>query len=156
MEFGLFMANMKSRLWNWLRPPEQINTEKKLVESRVKETPWVNHVNGRCKVNTNNIYYYYTNRSKCYFKTPRGRRPIKLTASEGLRIITLKKRGFSIDEIYDAYAWYYDVNVSTLKNWLDKYNLGLMDIALDWIITNDIECQGKSPTQYLHKYVGDL
>ena len=89
--------------------------------------------------NNTNIYFYYTQYDRLYFKTPSGRSPLKITARESVRIVELYKRDIPINDIYIKMDFYHEIGISTLKQWLKQYDKGLMDVALSWICDNHID-----------------
>ena len=59
--------------------------------------------------NNTNIYFYYTQYDRLYFKTPSGRSPLKITARESVRIVEFEfvavsifPRFFESTNSYDA------------------------------------------------------
>lgn len=99
-----------------------------------KETP-----KRRKHENNTNIYYYYTQYDRLYFKTQSGRSPLRITARESVRIVELYKRGVPIEDIFSKMEFYHEIGISTLKQWLKQYDKGLMDVALSWICDNHID-----------------
>ena len=93
----------------------------------------------RRHTNDTNIYYYYTQYDRLYFKTQSGRSPLRITAKESVRIVELYKRGEDIIEIFTKMDFYHEIGISTLKQWLKQYDKGLMDVALSWICDNHID-----------------
>ena len=89
--------------------------------------------------NNTNIYFYYTQYDRLYFKTHSGRSPLKINARESVRIGELYKRDISINDIYIKMDFYHEIGISTLKQWLKQYDKGLMDVALSWICDNHID-----------------
>lgn len=112
--------------------------EKKEEETTTTSSKATYHLN-KPNVNDNNIYFYYTNHNRLYFKTKQGRRPLKVTAKESVKIVELYKRGSTCEEIYNSIDFYHNIKINTLKHWLIQYDKGLMDIALSWICDNHVD-----------------
>lgn len=132
--FGVNPVYLQNELNKEMR---SIQPENNLPE---KEKPKIIYQKHRkAKVNNHVAYHYYTAQDRRYFKTPRGKRPIKITATEAIVIITYLQHNHSIEDIYESIDFYHDITIGTLKSWITQYNKGLMNLSISWICDNHIE-----------------
>lgn len=96
------------------------------------------------KTNTTKLYFYDT--SKKWFKTKSARHGIPLTQSEAVKIINAYRNGCDYTEIYTGMSFVNPkVNEGTIRNFINKWNYGLMDKAMRFICSR---C-GLKPVYYL-------
>ncbi len=120
---------------------KEMGAEVRSVDSlSVRDEPKIIYQRHRkAKVNNSVAYHYYTAKDRQYFKTPKGKRPIKITAREAIIILNYKSEGFSTSEIYELIDFHHPINIATLESWLRQYEKGLMDLSLSWICDNHVD-----------------
>lgn len=119
------------------KPEKKYKVNKQNVSADDRKIIYQKH--RRAKVNNHIAYHYYTAKDRQYFKTPKGKRPIKITATEAICIIQYLHTGFSIEDIYEAIDFHHTITIGTLKQWITQYEKGLMDLSLTWICKNHID-----------------
>ena len=109
------------------------------VEPPVNEmkTQAVRRDKRRVRVNNHSQYCYYERRG--YFKTKKGKRALKITATEAVDIVDCLQRGYTVDMIYKSHEWTHNISKSTVEQWVRQYHKGLMDLSLEFICNRCVD-----------------
>lgn len=127
---------MFSRIRCWW---SNLRGDNKTVDAAVKEvkTQESRQDKRRVRVNNHSQYCYYERRG--YFKTKKGKRALKITATEAVDIIDCLQRGYTVDMIYKSREWGHKVSKGTVEQWVRQYHKGLMDLALEFICNRCVD-----------------
>lgn len=81
--------------------------------------------------------YYYKPQYDIFTLPNKQGKDLKITSEEAFNIIQLHNTGYSLKEIYEQKKWTHkETTYSTIRNWWINYQLGKMDLSLDFIIRN--------------------
>ena len=123
---GYFIVSPKSS------PQDKDRKEENTLDDDVNET-----IPNTINTNRKYVLKYHYMIDKEVFRLPwKSGKGIRITADEAIQIIQYTKQGKTISEIYNLIDFKHDINMSTVENWIKKYDEGLMDMALNFILDN--------------------
>lgn len=126
---GYFIVSPKSSPYGKDQTGETVDN----VDETVDEVTTNNTDKPRSKY----VLKYHYMIDKELFRLPwKSGKGIRITADEAIQIIRYHKEGKTIPEIYKLMDFKHDINISTVENWIRKYDEGLMDMALNFILDN--------------------
>lgn len=99
------------------------------------------------------LQYHYIVKESLFRLPGKSGKGIKITAREAFLIIKYYQEGNTLDEIYSLINFKHNIGISTVDNWLRKYNNGLMNISLAWIIDNNIILNPPRKKEVLKKII---
>lgn len=83
--------------------------------------------------------YYYDIQHDCFTLPNKQGKSLNITGVEAFTMIKLYNKGYNLKDIYEKVEWSNpDTRYSTLKTWWRKFNEGLMDLALNFIIRSGL------------------
>lgn len=150
--FTLFYSDGENNYYEEYKQARSV--KKRLEEIQDKEYYIFSPENHKKSKREYYLQYHYITRESLFRLPGKSGVGIKITAQEAFKILKYYQEGKTVQEIFNLINFKHDIHISTVENWLRKYEKGLMNISLAWIIDNNIIVNPPSKSSVLKKRMG--